>query len=443
MHLVFALQVTACLSYKAAYVEHHAVSPCGSGTCGGQQQTSSLKSYDKYAAEAAWKGAQIIVFPEYGITGFGSGPKSSWKRGGYTVSIPDKVGYVPCDNADEFRDAASVVSLSCTAKKYGIAIVANLMEYTSSGKMWNTDVALDSDGKYLAKYHKRNLWGEFNVDTPPLEHVTFTTKFGETFGMLVCADLIYAHPALDLVKTGVKNFVAPIAWSNEMPHMQPMAYAQGWSLANQVNLVISNHRTASMSGSGIFVSGYPVSQVYDPANKAGAVEVAMVSTQVVTSSRPKPLARFSLSKLAFSWQFGSLGSRICHRDVCCSAIVTAGSADGYVLAFLDGIDENSGMRWRAQVCAVLPCTKAGSSCLDFQMPSGNLTGVSVEMSGSNIVPEVLGYEGGLEVLLTPGDELHFERNKSRAFVDVRSRVTLISAILYGRPTEDDGEVKII
>lgn len=440
---IFSALVAESVAYKAAYVEHLAVSPCGQGSCGPEQNAASVSTYAEYAATAAEQGAQIIVFPEYGITGFSSYSKSSWHTGGYTESFPAPSGSVPCDDARAFGDAPSVVSLSCTAKQHGIAIVANLMEY-SSGKMYNTNVALDTDGTYLAKYHKRNLWGESNVDAAPTaEKVSFTTKFGVTFGMFVCADLIYEHPVLDLVRAGVKNFAMPLAWSNEMAQMQALAYAQGWSAANGVNLILANHRGSSESGSGILVSGYPAAQTYSPGSRAGSVTVADVSASGGPTSLAAPLSRFNLTKLSSSgWKYSQVvsGSQTCSGSTCCTVSVTSGTPDGYVLAILDGTDTNDGMVWPAQVCAVLPCQRSGSSCLDFQKPSGQLLGLEVQMSGLRTgltVPEVLASTGNTgEALLVPGASSNgyaFSQHGSESSVTVTSDATLLSAVLYSRP----------
>lgn len=136
------------LAYRAAYVEYTTVSPCGTGSCGRQQRAASCADYVNFVAQAAAAKADIIVFPEYGITGFSSYAKSSWVSGGYVETIPVPSGrrVVPCDEPATFSEAPSVVTLSCTAKEYGIAVVANLMDYTEHHMMYNTDIALDTDG---------------------------------------------------------------------------------------------------------------------------------------------------------------------------------------------------------------------------------------------------------------------------------------------------------
>ena len=118
------------VAYKAAYVEHQATSACGAGSCGKRTLAQNVEAYANYAASAASQKADIIVFPEYGITGFSSYPKSSWISGGYTEEIPTPASKViPCDSPAQFSAAASIVTLSCIAKKNKIAIVANLVDY--------------------------------------------------------------------------------------------------------------------------------------------------------------------------------------------------------------------------------------------------------------------------------------------------------------------------
>ena len=195
--------------YTAAYVEHHATSACGSGSCGAETKRKNVASYVAFVAAAAAKHADIIAFPEYGITGFSSLPLKDWVQGGYTETIPPspKPGapkVVPCTSLlHAFSGAPSVVALSCAAQAHGVAIVANLVDYDATGKgaLYNTDVALDSDGAFLARYHKLNLWGEGNIDVPgDCPEASFRTVRGLP-ASLPCAHVPPApplshHPAL-------------------------------------------------------------------------------------------------------------------------------------------------------------------------------------------------------------------------------------------------------
>ena len=284
----FALLALPSATFKVAVVEYTAVSPCGAGSCGKQQRESSCADYAEYVEQAGRAGASLVVFPEYGITGFSSYPKSSWVSGGYVEAVPAVPSgrrVVPCDSPSTFANAPSVVSLSCVAKKHGVAVVANLMDYDGRN-MYNTDVALDTDGAFLAKYPKQNLWGERNVDIPQTcPMASFTTSFNVTFGLITCADLIYEFPASRLVRERhVEHFVMPAAWSDEMAQMQVLGFAQGWSLVHNVTLLLANHRTAAESGSGVWRGGHPLAYTFDRAPGADRLLVADVGAGAASAA---------------------------------------------------------------------------------------------------------------------------------------------------------------
>ena len=56
---------------------------------------------------------------------------------------------------------------------------------------YNTAVAFDTDGSYLAKAHKQNLWGEASYFDEPVDcqQISFTASFGVRFGLceLICS----------------------------------------------------------------------------------------------------------------------------------------------------------------------------------------------------------------------------------------------------------------
>lgn len=233
-----------------------------------------------------------------------------------------------------------------------------------------------------------------------------------------------------------------------MAQMQALAYAQGWSAANGVNLILANHRTSLESGSGILVSGYPAAQTYAPSDSSGSVAVADVSASAAQVPFAAPLSRFNLTRMSrLGWQYSRLtsGVRICSGSTCCTASVTSGSPDGYVLAVLDGSDTDDGMVWPAQVCAVLPCHgSGGSTCLNFQQPSGSLLGVEVQISGLRdglCVPEVLATSGRTgEALLAPGVPVNgyeFAQEDSTSSVTATADTALLSTVLYSRLYSND------
>ena len=164
--LIYALGVLSPIhgSYRIAYVEHVPIDPCSGGSCGERTRDANVRALIAHIQAASKKGVQIIVFPEYGISGEGNFRRSAWVSGGYTEEFGDPAGRrtVPCDEPESYSAAKSVVSLSCAAKANKVAVVANLAENVPvHSAMYNTNVAFDTDGAFLAKYRKQNLWGEW------------------------------------------------------------------------------------------------------------------------------------------------------------------------------------------------------------------------------------------------------------------------------------------
>jgi pantetheine hydrolase len=247
-------------TYRAAYVEYSpVVHHPGASTL-----RDNTAAYLDYVAEAGKQDVDILVFPEYGLTGYDSSSRAAWVSGGWTENVPapppSGERLIPCDDTSKFSDAPSIVALSCAARQHKVAVVVNLVTYDSGRDMYNTDVALDTDGTLIARYHKLNLWGETNMGRPAdCPMTSFTPSFGVTFGLITCADLVYSFPTLGLrswvVKSGVTDFVVPVAWNNGWSQMQVMATAQGWSLRANATLTVANELLRQSSGSGVWQRG--------------------------------------------------------------------------------------------------------------------------------------------------------------------------------------------
>eukprot|EP01062_Namystynia_karyoxenos_P063746 TRINITY_DN56544_c0_g1_i1.p1 TRINITY_DN56544_c0_g1~~TRINITY_DN56544_c0_g1_i1.p1 ORF type:complete len:464 (+),score=58.31 TRINITY_DN56544_c0_g1_i1:91-1482(+) len=443
--LLSAVSAKAAGGYRAAFAEYGAVSPCGQGSCGLATKRANLEAYARLAQQAASQGAQVIVFPEYGVTGFSSAPASQWS--GYSEPVPTVTGrQVPCDMATTppFSSAPAVVTLSCIARNSSIAVVANIADQPAPNTLHNTDVAFDTDGAYLAKYNKLNLWGESNMKAPescPAEPVQFVTSFGTKFGLGTCADLIYRAPMAGRGAGSVRDFLVPSAWSNSMAQMQVMAWAQAFSLLHGVNLVLANHRAPSMSGSGAWTSGRTLASVYSLGGGDKLRVVDFPAASAVSGAvplRPPPELR---SGKSYPWAFAALaeGARVCSGAVCCEARNVSGDAAGFSLAVLDGIDSGGDTEWAAQVCALLPCRQPSARCLDYQLPAGTLSTAHLLASGlaadAVIFPEVLGKApSGGQTLLAPGGagDDAFVQDAAGAGLGMRASAGLLSAAIYAR-----------
>jgi predicted amidohydrolase len=409
----------AAVMYKAAVVEL----PAGTNTDYAVRKELLAEATVALAHEAAQAGAQIIVFPEYGLIGFANRPFATTKKAAYAAlfdEIPEPNGDVPCLNPDRYANAPTIVTLSCGARNSGIAIVGALgdivrcpneaypgcAQQPSDNKtlQFNTAVAFDTDGTFLQKYHKTNFWGEDNyLDVPQgCEDKTFTTSFGVKFGLFICADAFYDFPTERLLSDRIKNFVTPIAWSNYMAHMQAMSWHQGWSLRNCANIVFANlpwnYGPASVStGSGMMSCGQVKASYYltPPSDFSGYVGEIIYGD---LDSDPMPVASTLVPSLHRSlptgsdvgplgWQFAPLASgKVCSDTICCFASDFVGDTSGYSIAALGGVDSGCGsgsyahgydcgvasLHWPAEVCGVFLCTAPNAACLDYRVPTGNI-----------------------------------------------------------------------
>jgi len=370
-------------------------------------------------------------------------------------------------------------------------LVFNLVDHVtnSSGSfIFNTNVALDNDGAFLGKYHKLNLWGEPNMDVPsdcPAMSFKSTSLGGVEFGIVTCADLIYELPVATLLGRNVLDFLVPVAWDYSMAQMQVMGWAQGFSATYGVNLVVSNHRTADESGSGIWANGLPLATQFDPSKQgSSSVVVADVPHAEGRSHRYDPNVtdqQRHVVRVTNGWNITALhaGASVCSGSVCCAATDIFGSdGSGYVLASLDGYDYSLGLEWGAKLCAILPCEEISESrslpsivpgvlqndsdvCLYYEeRPATGVISGSLNMQRSNnseqtrvlLFPEVLGApraDLGSQVALDPtfaafssGKGFIFNDDEEAdgsggSIISFNSSHGLLSAVIYGRVFADD------
>ncbi|XP_061111424.1 biotinidase isoform X2 [Conger conger] len=211
-------------------------------------------------------GAQIIVFPEDGIHGFNFSRKSIY---GYLEMVPDPtvVSWNPCSDPTLFPNTEVQHRLSCMAKNHSLYLVANMpgleecdphaLPCPPDGRyQFNTDVVFSASGALVARYRKRNLYFEFEFDTPSdPQLITFDTPFAGRFGLFTCFDILFYGPAVQLVEQlGVRQLLFPTAWMNQLPLLDSVQFHRSFSYATATTLLSANLRldAAGMTGSGIF-----------------------------------------------------------------------------------------------------------------------------------------------------------------------------------------------
>nr|WP_201469338.1 carbon-nitrogen hydrolase family protein [Microbacterium hydrocarbonoxydans] len=149
-------------------------------------------------ADAARRGARLIVFPEY----------SSY--------FVDPMDETLAANA-ETLDGDFVSTLTALAADHGVVIVAGLVERASDAhRVHNTLVAVRGDG-ILATYRKQHLYDAFGqtesdwIEAGALGAATFDVA-GIRFGLMTCYDLRFPEVARTLVDEGADALVVPAEW---------------------------------------------------------------------------------------------------------------------------------------------------------------------------------------------------------------------------------------
>ncbi len=139
---------------------------------------------------AADVGAKIIVTPEYGNTG---NHIKVDERYNASTTIPAAPTTRPLWEFEDRELDSYLVDYARLAHELGIYIVTNALEREDKDGdryYYNTMVALDPDGKLVARYRKINLYMvEYMLETSGDETCSFDTPYGR-FGMLLCFDAI-------------------------------------------------------------------------------------------------------------------------------------------------------------------------------------------------------------------------------------------------------------
>ncbi|XP_017798941.1 PREDICTED: vanin-like protein 1 [Habropoda laboriosa] len=384
--------------YTAAVVEF---SPYYNVVNGSYTLEKNTDAYIEYIEKASEQNADIIVFPEYGLTSMNMPSRS--RMDPWTTVVPSVLDeYVPCTGND-VNVSPTLQRLSCAARKNRIYVVVNLAEkeyYTqqqgcssNATRYYNTNVVFDRTGKIIARYRKVNLYMEKRydpVETPDV--VTFDTDFGVTFGTFICFDILFPVPALNLTRMqGITDIAYSTAWFSETPFLTAVQTQSGWSFAEDVNFLGSGyHRLQGGSGgSGIYLgrdgivnatfsrnSGLLISRVPKKSDSREIQrETPKEGVYVITSkeeSKEKGTADWIqlLHDNYTSFESVRLGDNVsftdtlCHRKFCCdfhlrtnTIVDTSSSSVNYRAVVFNGVryygtEAEAGVR----LCAVILCS---------------------------------------------------------------------------------------
>ncbi len=152
---------------------------------------ANLGKMGVFAARARKRGADVIVFPEYALSG----------------SVKGKPWLI--DAAGRYRRM-----LGDLAEESGLDVVSGSFVERVGGKDYNTSCYFDRSGRLLGVYRKINLWhSERGRLSPGTRPSVFDTRFGKA-GLALCWDLTVPGIFRRMAREGARIIYVPSFWSD-------------------------------------------------------------------------------------------------------------------------------------------------------------------------------------------------------------------------------------
>ncbi|XP_053375141.1 pantetheinase-like [Mercenaria mercenaria] len=417
---VLFITMVASRKVKVAVYEHVVISPDDPEAYFTRQEAYQwmLKNLDVFveqAKDAAKQGAKIIVFPEYGITGFDHSRNSIVP---FLEDIPEaSIDWNPCRDPERVENTLVLRNLSCIAQTNKIYVVANMGDIKKCDRntdktcprdgryQFNTNVVFDDEGKLIARYHKLNMYDETPLfdPAPTPEYVFFDTPFGQ-FGTIICFDIMQYYPTQVLLnRYGVRNLLVTSAMNVFLPFIVPLQMYAGLAKKNHINVIASNVRNAlyQMAGSGIYGEGVQVSSNVNTTSMDGVLLVAELETEVPDkgeSTGVTPVGDFKHKffnktfsgnyhfglNMTYSILKGRSGFVVtCEDDICCDVTYEFKYRDENEIFILSAVDETlfePGII-HMQYCAVFKCSPDNTYSCNYTDISVNSVFADIKLQG--------------------------------------------------------------
>ena len=138
---------------------------------------SMIELHEKYVAEAAAAGSQVMCFQEMFY-------------GPYFCQVQDTEFY---GYAEAIPDGPTTKRFQELAAKHEMVLVLPMYEHEKAGFLYNTAAVIDADGAYLGKYRKTHIpqvkgfWEKFYFRPGNMGYPVFETAVG-TVGVYICYD---------------------------------------------------------------------------------------------------------------------------------------------------------------------------------------------------------------------------------------------------------------
>jgi predicted amidohydrolase len=255
----------------------------------GADTDDNLATIERLAAEAADRGAKLVVFPEYSSY-FTTEKGADWVSHAHELHGP-------------FTGA-----LGDLASRLGIHIVAGLVEKVAdeATRVANTVVAVSDSGELVAYYRKIHLYdafGDRESDYIVAGSTDQTPTFpwhGFTVGLQTCYDVRFPELTRRLVDAGVDLVLVPAEWVRgplKESHWRTLLTAR--AIENTIYVAAADHAPPVGAGNSMVVDPMGVELV--TIGEATDVAVAWVSPERVAEVRrinpALALRRFGVTEL--------------------------------------------------------------------------------------------------------------------------------------------------
>ncbi|CAB0813089.1 carbon-nitrogen hydrolase family protein [Corynebacterium diphtheriae] len=159
----------------------------------------NLATVERYVSAAAQRGADMVVFPEATMQGFGTGR---------------------LDRVAERIDGPFATRICQLARELNIVIVVGMFSPadTHDGKQRNNNVALIAHPDSVREYRKIHTYDAFGFkesDTVRPGNQLVTFPVGDVnCGIAVCYDVRFPQQFIDLARLGAEVIVLPASWAD-------------------------------------------------------------------------------------------------------------------------------------------------------------------------------------------------------------------------------------
>ena len=170
---------------------------------------------------------------------------------GDLVILPEiwNIGYFCFDlysKESEPIDGETATRMSAKARKHGCYLHAGSFVEQRDGKLYNTSLLFDPEGKRIAAYRKIHLYGYGSKESQILsrgsEVVVVDTALGK-IGLCTCYDLRFPELFRAMLDKGAELFLVTSGW--------PYPRLEHWLMFNRIRAIENTAYLVSSNGTGV------------------------------------------------------------------------------------------------------------------------------------------------------------------------------------------------